>query len=290
MSNGNKRYQIIHDFLTTPLMLGMVNVYQICDLACGPDYAVADHRQICHEITYVAEGEGTFLRNGQSYRLSKGDLFLVRRDEMHAIRSSRHHPLRYLCMGFTFNRNHGDFSRLEPLVNFYETFTQPVAKDRHGMYDIFAAAVGEINAPGEMSGEIFEAMVRRLLIHTYRCYRGDQAPRRPEPATGRNTNPLIYEMTRYMDHNLSTPDCLGQMGSALGYSYSYLSRLFSQTMGSTLRQYYNQRRFEQAARLLEQPYTLSVIAEMLGFADAPTFCKAFKRYYKLSPGQYRKRL
>ncbi|MBQ6946822.1 MAG: AraC family ligand binding domain-containing protein, partial [Clostridia bacterium] len=126
MANGNKRYQIIHDFLTAPLMMGVANVYQICDLACGPDYTVPDHRQICHEITYVVEGEGEFTRDMQRYRIGKGNLFLVRQGEMHAIRSSRHHPLRYLCMGFTFNRNHSDFERFEPLVNFYENFTQPV--------------------------------------------------------------------------------------------------------------------------------------------------------------------
>ena len=74
-----------------------------------------------------------------------------------------------------------------------------------------------------------------------------------------------------------------------GYSYSYLSRLFSSTMGSTLRQYYNQRRFEKAVELLREPRTLADIAEQLGFADTANFCRAFKKQYKISPGEYRRR-
>ena len=79
------------------------------------------------------------------------------------------------------------------------------------------------------------------------------------------------------------------MGQTLGYSYSYLSRLFSSTMGSTLRQYYNQRRFEKAVELLREPRTLADISEQLGFADTANFCRAFKKQYKISPGEYRRR-
>ena len=61
-------------------------------------------------------------------------------------------------------------------------------------------------------------------------------------------------------------------------------------MGTTPKQYYDRQRFERAVQMLQEGKRLSRIAEKLGFADAATFCKAFKRFYNVSPGQYRSKL
>ena len=57
-------------------------------------------------------------------------------------------------------------------------------------------------------------------------------------------------------------------------------------MGITLKGYYTQRRFEKAAEMLSQDISIAVIAETLQFADIPSFCKAFKLYYHISPKKY----
>ncbi len=287
MEISNKRYHIDYSFFEAPLMCGAINVYQISDVACNFGFEVGDHSQICHEITYVASGEGVFTCNGERFRLGEGNLFLVRQGDMHNIYSSKHDPLRYLCIGFTFNRAHGDFAKYEALANFYEQVGPCVARDLYDSYHLLSAAISEISSLRELGEEMFGAFVRQTLISTYRSFVGKKRVDHREFLPQNSINPLIYEMTRYIDENPDKP--LGEMGSALGYSYSYLSRLFSAHMGSTLRQYYDRRRFERAVELLGESYSLAVIAEKLGFADAPTFCKAFKKYYNVSPGEYRKR-
>ena len=288
MEQGKKRYHVDYDFMCAPLTAGALNIYQICDLACSYDYEVKPHRQICHEISYVAEGQGVFERNGAVYPMMPGQLFLVKNGDMHNIYSSKTAPLRYLCIGFTFNRRHEDFKKYEQPAAFFDRLPATVAPDLYNMYELLSAAIGEISAPQALSEEMLEALVRQIIIGTYRSFQGKKRSRYTEGLPRTTINPLIYEMIRYMDENLSSPGKLGQMEQALGYSYSYLSRLFSATMGSTLRQYYNRRRFEKAAELLKEPLSLAHIAEKLGYADTPTFCKAFKRYCKVSPGEYRR--
>jgi len=101
---------------------------------------------------------------------------------------------------------------------------------------------------------------------------------------------LVYEMMRYIDDHVTDMGALSDMAEKLGYNYSYLSRLFSAAMGTTPKQYYDRQRFERAVQMLQEGKRLSRIAEKLGFADAATFCKAFKRFYNVSPGQYRSKL
>ncbi len=286
MQHSGKRYHINYSFFDAPIMCGAVNVYQICDVACRGGNEVANHYQHCHEISLVAAGEGVFTRNEEHYRLREGSLFVVSQGDMHSIYSSRHDPLRYLCIAFTFNRAHGDFAKYEQLASFYENTEQSVAQDLYDSYHLLSGAIGEISSLKELGEEMFGAFVRQILISTYRSFAGEKRVNLREFIPHNNVNPLIYEMTRYIDENPDKP--LGAMGDALGYNYSYLSRLFSTNMGSTLRQYYDRRRFERAEQLLEEAHPLSVIAEKLGFADTPTFCKAFKKYFKCSPGEYRK--
>ena len=101
-----------------------------------------------------------------------------------------------------------------------------------------------------------------------------------------NTMPLIYEITNYIDSNLTNIKKLSDISSVFDYSYGYLSKIFSQTMGITLKGYYTQRRFEKAAEMLSQDISISTITETLQFADKPSFCKAFKLYYHIAPKKY----
>ncbi len=284
-----KRYHVNMGFFNSPLMLEVVNVYQISDLACSYDYEVPDHRQICHEISCVTEGEGVFRRNGKEYSLSPGMLFLVRKEDIHYIRSSKTNPLRYLCLGFTFNRNHPSFEQYEKPASFFDQLAQPVAKDLYNVHELLSAAISELTYAGELSTGMLFTYVLQAIITTYRSFQKEPPRRHTDLICYDRTNPLIYEMIRYIDENVTTEKGLGEMGRHLGYSYSYLSHLFSSTMGTTLRQYYAQRRFEKAAQLLKEGYSLARLAEKMGFADTASFCKAFKKHYKTSPGEYRRR-
>ena len=101
-----------------------------------------------------------------------------------------------------------------------------------------------------------------------------------------DTNPLIYEIAHYIDTNLTHIKKLSDIANAFDYSYAYLSRIFSQTMGVPIRDYYAQRRLEKAAEMLSTDIAISAVSEKLQFADVPSFCKAFKAHYNVTPKKY----
>ncbi len=284
-----KRYHVDVTYMPSPLMLNLLNLYQISDLACSYDYEVLPHRQWCYEITFVIEGEGVFRRNDAEYAVSPGKLFVVSKDDTHYIRSSKLRPLRYISVGFTFNKNHTDYPKYAAVADFFDNAEEPIADDLYNTYELLSAALSEISSPQTLSEEMVANYLLLVIVNAYRSFHSSRRTRHTDLVTPQNTNPLIYEMIRYIDEHLTSMTVLQEMSHALGYSYSYLSRLFSGTMGSTLRQYYNERRFEKARELLAEPRPLADVAEQLGFTDTANFCRAFKKQYQVSPGEYRRR-
>jgi AraC-like DNA-binding protein len=76
-----------------------------------------------------------------------------------------------------------------------------------------------------------------------------------------------------------------------GYSYSYLSRLFSKRMGITLEKYIIQEKIRRVEILLQQgELSLSEIANMMGYSSVQYLSNQFRQVTGLSVSDYKKRL
>ena len=72
-------------------------------------------------------------------------------------------------------------------------------------------------------------------------------------------------------------------------SESTFSRLFKMLTGEPFSVALEKMRLQKDSLLLEQTdYTVSTIAETVGYNSVQTFGRAFKRYYMLSPDAWRK--
>ncbi len=76
-----------------------------------------------------------------------------------------------------------------------------------------------------------------------------------------------------------------------GYSYSYLSRLFSRHMGITLEKYIIQEKIRRVEILLQQgEFSLSEIANMMGYSSVQYLSNQFKQVTGINVSEYRKKL
>ncbi len=102
---------------------------------------------------------------------------------------------------------------------------------------------------------------------------------------------LLAEATRAVLGRIDRPVDVSALAGARGLSRTAYSHLFRRQTGLSPAAFMARVRLEEAARrLMATDAPIKVVARETGFADANHFCKAFRRKYHLSPGDFRRRM
>lgn len=103
-------------------------------------------------------------------------------------------------------------------------------------------------------------------------------------------NTLIHTLCEYLDEHYRTVNSNEAVANALNYHESYLNKVMREYMGTTLHQYINLKRLEEAEfLLLYSDESIEEISERVGFANTKHFSTLFRRRTGTSPSHYRKR-
>ena len=99
----------------------------------------------------------------------------------------------------------------------------------------------------------------------------------------------ITEIMDFVERNYDKKINLKILSETLDMNESTLSRLFKSETGMNLNYYINSKRMDKAKSLLLNPnYRIKDVASAVGMDDQLYFNKVFKKYYNLSPSDYRK--
>ncbi|MFC5405191.1 helix-turn-helix domain-containing protein [Cohnella soli] len=111
------------------------------------------------------------------------------------------------------------------------------------------------------------------------------AQSRPEPVS--KLNPAF--ISQYIELHYMENLYLDQIAEVTGTSSKYFSNYFKKTFGVNYVEYLNKVRLTYARELLkETSLTVAEIGERTGYLNASTFTTTFKKYYGISPSEYRK--
>ena len=99
----------------------------------------------------------------------------------------------------------------------------------------------------------------------------------------------IYEsILNYVEWNRYQRIFISEMADYLGYHEKYLSSIFKEQAGISLKQYLLQNAMEYAkAEMMDTKKTIAQIAYGIGYSDAHNFSHSFKKVVGISPKEYR---
>ena len=102
-------------------------------------------------------------------------------------------------------------------------------------------------------------------------------------------NGLLNSIFDFVENNFDKSCSLDELGNALGYNRSYLSRYFCEATGMSFVSFVNQYRISRACHTLKNS-TKSILecACDCGYASLRSFNRNFKLYVGVSPKDYRK--
>ncbi|QHT59845.1 helix-turn-helix domain-containing protein [Paenibacillus lycopersici] len=110
-------------------------------------------------------------------------------------------------------------------------------------------------------------------------------------ANHRQHHQLLQEIRDYIGQDYANSELsLEFLGDKFGISAKYISQLFKEEFGENFLDYLSQLRIMEAKkRLLEQPDSIQEVGERVGYVNAATFRRVFRKVEGISPVDYRKR-
>lgn len=99
----------------------------------------------------------------------------------------------------------------------------------------------------------------------------------------------INRVFEFIDENMESDLCLKTISEIAFFSPFHFHRVFKFITGETLNEYITRRRIEKSAlELLHKNISTTEIAYKIGFSDNSSLSRAFKKYYGISPTEFRK--
>ncbi|GIO13641.1 hypothetical protein J19TS2_31960 [Cohnella xylanilytica] len=101
---------------------------------------------------------------------------------------------------------------------------------------------------------------------------------------------LMLSAKDYIERNLSSDLSIDMLADYLGISGSYFSLLFKQHFGDTFVEYVTKQRMEMAKSLLAlSDKSVTVVGQMVGYAERRYFTRVFSKYTGMLPSEYREK-
>jgi len=138
-----------------------------------------------------------------------------------------------------------------------------------------------------------ETIVARLIdvifVEAVRTWLKDQ-PRGSAGWLGALRDPAIGAALGLLHKNPEKAWTVPSLAAQVGMSRSPFAARFAGLVGQSPMSYLKHWRLQLAARLLrDQNLSLATIAEQVGYESAAAFSRVFKREFRVSPGQYRRK-
>ncbi|WP_176085915.1 AraC family transcriptional regulator [Martelella sp. HB161492] len=225
-------------------------------------------------IQYTIAGHGNLRFDNREFRLKPGDTMLtcVPSNHRYWVEDGGYWEF------FWISLNGEEAMRIQQAVL---ATSGPVLKLSQTTIDGLATCLGELLSPR------VETPARASIIayETIMLLYDDVFGARAIPAVEHRA---MKRVVRYIDSNLSSALPVDVLAEVSGLSRAHFSRLFAKAEGMPPAEFVLLRRLRQATRLLSSAgLSVKEVAGLTGFADPNYFAKVFRRYFRVSPTEFR---
>ncbi len=248
------------------------------------------------EMVYIDKGQVQVKCDQEYLTLSQGEIVFHRPNEFHSIKALNSEP-NFFVVSFVCN------SPLMAYLEKYHTFLNKtlhsfissVIKEAEDTYLIpkndttLKKLIKKDTAP--IGGEqLIKTYLEQFLILLIRniITKDNQSV---FPSKESLENHLILSAKRFIEEKVEEPFYVNDLCVSLGYSKSYLSKLFHEQTGKTIANFALQQKIKQAKQLIrEGNLNFSQISDKLAFDNPQYFSRVFKRLTGITPTEFKSTL
>ena len=256
------------------------------------------HKHDFLEIAYVSKGCTNHFLGGKTMTVQEGDYFVIDYNEIHKFSHNSQNMLGFEVINILFKPEFIDASLKEcrgfpDLVanasincNYFNLQTTPtslVFHDESGeVRQLFLKMLREYTEKEPKYKELLRCYLTEIIILTLRKIHKNA---RDMVRSDKRINDLLEYVNQNYMHNIKLKD----ISSEMGYTQSYLSSVFTNTLGISFTKHLQNIRIAHTCELLTgTEKSIDEISELCGYNDIKFFRKLFKDKLKMSPADFRK--
>ncbi len=243
------------------------------------------HGNGCYEIHYISSGYGLLRTNGTEYRITPNTLFVTGPHIEHAQIPLPSDPMQEYCVYLKLRRSSSSRSA-SPVIDAFTASPFWFGQDTHGISILMKQLFDELEHQYTGYMNQVELLLAQLLIYLVRNYeQRSESSGHFAPTNLYDSKSVIIE--EYFLYEYATLS-LETLADRLKLSTRQTQRLLKEYYGKSFQQKKAEARMSAAGMLLqERERSISSIAEALGYSSTEHFSSAFRKYYGVSPRQYR---
>jgi len=248
-----------------------IYVIQYGEEECRPGHYFGPYVREKHILHYVYSGKGIFQVGGKTYHLTKGQAFLIFPNQLIFYKADEHEPWVYRWVEFGGKR----IDTFLKCANLSEE--NPIYTEKEPYYA--GEVLKNILDEGEMS--IFKAIGWFYLFADALSYENKKSYTPQEE--------YVKKAVAYIKSHYIEKINIIELANFIGIDRSYLSRLFHQYEGVSIKRFiYNYRMEVSKIFLKNSSLSIGEISRSVGYPDPMDFSKAFKKAFGVSPTDWRK--
>lgn len=247
------------------------------------------------EMVYVDKGCVSVCCGDEEITLTQGEAVFHRPNEFHSIRAFNSSPNFFVISFVCKSKAMREFVGLRTSLNkTLQSFISSIVKEARRTYVLpkndpdMKCLVMRENA--SVAGvQLVKTYLEQLLILLIR-ERSEELADNDLPK-GSAENHVISAVRKYIADNAEKTIYISELCSYLGYSKSYISKVFKEQTGTTINAYTLEVKITYAKNLIrEGNLSFSEISDRLSFDNPQYFSRVFKRVTGMSPTEFKRSL
>ena len=259
------------------------------------DFPVRSHWHHYVELIYMIEGSIIATVNEREYYLNEGDMILFYNGDIHSLSDCTYQRAVFIGIKFDASRLTVNAGITPKLATMLRAAREQKARVYFGeedgaleFVDYFRKCLDESREAAIGYDVAIQARLCLLFLSLIRIWQAEGVDFNNLTQYLSEEEVTINNILEYIDMHIDDNLRVEDLAKHCNMSYSHFAKSFREMYGRTCKEHLEMLRVEKAEEMLKfTDYSLSDIAQELGYSDSSHFIREFKKHKGVTPGSVR---